>query len=94
MPDALVMKSGLMTGVTEGRISAINGNRVTISPKRGFPDKYNLSGAGDSGSLWIEQTTRRAVALHIQGNRPGGPEEAMGVPIHLVLNTLWLVLPT
>ena len=88
-----VVKSGLATGVTEGVISAIGGDRLTIIPPRGFPQDYSLTDSGDSGALWVERGTGRAVALHTGGNA-GGAEEATATPIELVLRSLRLELIT
>jgi len=59
-----VAKSGFATGVTEGLITLINGDTIRIEADSGFDDDYVLSAAGDSGSLWIEQSTRAPIALH------------------------------
>ena len=31
----------------------------------------NYSAPGDSGALWCDRTTKLAIAMHVQGDRPG-----------------------
>src|SRR5262245_35304652 len=62
--DMRVVKVGAATGLTECVVSQVIGNQVLIRVNPGFPDDYVLSGPGDSGALWVEQGTNRAVALH------------------------------
>ena len=66
-----VLKSGCVTGVTEGIISQVNGDAVEIQTIPGFPSRYELSQEGDSGSLWVSSQDNRAVALHRAGNAFG-----------------------
>lgn len=86
-----VIKSGSETGVTEGVITAVRGDKVTIDQPRGFPRDYDLSQMGDSGALWVERTTFAPVALHTAGNS-GGREQAFGVALPAVLASLGLRL--
>ncbi len=65
-----VTKSGAVTGITEGLITQINGNTIRIEADPAFDPMYVLSAAGDSGSLWLEQTTRAPVALHLGHSSP------------------------
>lgn len=81
-----VMKSGLLTGVTEGIVAEVHDDRLIITPVGNYPDDYMLTGRGDSGALWVDVESRSAVALHIQGDLQG-PEKAIAVPIQLALDT-------
>lgn len=87
-----VIKSGVATGVTEGIIESVNGDAVTIKVTAGFPKTYDLSNRADSGSIWIEKSTRRAVALHTGGNAFGS-EFATAARLAAVLLSLNLRLP-
>lgn len=82
-----VLKSGITTGVTEGEITNIDGDRLEIGVPQDFPTGYDLSDPGDSGALWVERDTRRAVALHTGGNDTG-TEKAFGVRLQTVLEAL------
>jgi len=84
-----VVKSGGESGITEGVVSTVSGAEVRVRIDPSFPQDYILSTAGDSGSLWIEQETHKAVALH---RGLVSPREAVAVPIQSVLNSLGLVL--
>lgn len=84
-----VVKSGGTSGITEGVISNITMQAISIRIGPSFPLDYVLSEPGDSGSLWLEQTTQRAVALH---RGLDTPREAVAVPIQAVLNSLALKL--
>src|SRR6185295_9986392 len=86
-----VVKSGSETGVTQGVISAVIGDKVTIDQAPGFPRDYDLSQMGDSGALWVERTKFAPVALHTAGNN-AGREQAFGVALPAVLATLGLRL--
>ncbi|MCC6491128.1 MAG: hypothetical protein IT364_26810 [Candidatus Hydrogenedentes bacterium] len=88
-----VTKSGSATGVTEGMIRRIQGDTVRIEPLQGFPADYELSQQGDSGALWIEQSTGAAVALHRRGETGQG-EFAEATAIGPVLTALGLTLWT
>lgn len=91
--DMRVIKSGVATGVTEGVIAADPTDGVfRIVPLVGFPTDYDLTSESDSGSLWIDAQSRRAVGLHRAGNR-SGLEHAEAVDIGVVLTALGLKLP-
>jgi hypothetical protein len=89
--DRPVIKSGLATGVTEGCIAEVNGDRVRIQTWGPFPARYDLSNIGDSGSVWVDAETRRAVALHSR-TQDGETEAAYGFKISSVLAALQLQL--
>lgn len=84
-----VMKSGAETGVTEGLISAVVGDRITIDVPPSFPGDYELTRGGDSGALWVTRDGRAPVALHVAGNDTG-KERAFGISFLAVLATLGL----
>lgn len=83
-----VIKSGRDTGVTEGVIERVSGDEVIIGVPPSFPSDYELSGVGDSGSVWVEQGTGAAVALHRAGSV--ADRKAFGTSFPRVLTTLRL----
>lgn len=52
-----VVKSGWMTGITEGRVRSVTGDLVTIERLADVPEDYQLSDSGDSGAVWLEVPT-------------------------------------
>jgi len=82
-----VAKSGAVTGITEGLITQISGDTVRIEADPAFDQNYVLSAAGDSGSLWLEQSTRSPVALH-RGH--SSPQRAEALNIETALAALGL----
>jgi endonuclease G len=98
-----VVKSGRRTAVTTGQIIAIEGiakiqygsierliQRVlTIEPDR---PSAEVSGPGDSGSIWLDQATMHAVGLHFAGSNQ--PERALAMDITPILETLKVNLAT
>lgn len=91
-----LMKAGLATGVTEGIVTGLQGDRVVIEAPAGFPSSHDLSDIGDSGSVWVERDTRRPVALHTSGSDFGTERayasrivaclERLGLTVHLPPN--------
>lgn len=59
-----VIKSGAVSGVTEGVILSVNDPDVLILTDPTYPTDYILSQPGDSGSLWLDQQTHAPIALH------------------------------
>lgn len=100
--DMVVTKSGRRTGVTEGIIDGVGGIRVM--PYAGFDffqtireiahiaplNTDNVSAGGDSGSWWLERSTRRAVALHFAGS--DNPDFALAISMPKVLDALRVTL--
>lgn len=98
-----VVKSGRRTGVTHGRVSAINGiakltytgldriirNVVTIEPHTSTDE---VSGGGDSGSWWLDAATMQAVGLHFAGSSQ--PERGLAIDMQTVLDALAVDLVT
>jgi hypothetical protein len=101
-----VVKSGRTTGVTEGVIDGLSAsltlnyqgvgnvtfqNQVHIVPRPPWPAvNYEVSSGGDSGSIWIEQVTGKAVGLHFAGetNSASAAEHAIANPISKVVSQL------
>ena len=86
-----VVKSGVATGITEGKIVRVVGDAVRIEVLAGYPSKYEMSTISDSGSIWLDQDTRSPVALHVAGDDTG-IEVAVGVRLSTVLRALRLEL--
>jgi len=83
-----VMKSGLSSGVTWGRIDGISSAGFTVVPDTAVPAAGEMSLPGDSGSIWMDYTNR-AIGLHFAGEGPTDPSERASVKhIHPVLNKL------
>jgi len=92
----VLVKSGRRTGITRGKVTAIEGiarinygpvdriirHIVTIEPA----DDPEVSAPGDSGSLWCEAATMRAIALHFAGG--DHPERGLALDIQPVLDAL------
>ncbi len=93
-----VVKSGRRTGQTTGRVTGIGGvttmtydgveciirDIMTIVPDPAWEEE--VSGPGDSGSWWLEATSRYAVGLHFAGSN--APEQALGLDMVAVLDAL------
>lgn len=82
--DVEVEKAGRTTGVTRGRVSAIEIDGISVQYPAGvidFDDQIEVTGAGsagfsaggDSGSLVYRPDTREAVGLLFAGSDTGGP---------------------
>lgn len=91
VPDMRVVKAGIATGVTEGVVGSVQGARIEIAVPADFSARYDLSDVSDSGAVWLERDTRRAVALHVAGNDTG-IELAIGMRLIDVLASLRLRL--
>jgi hypothetical protein len=86
-----VVKAGRKTGVTEGAVTRVTPTDVRIEPPAGFPLLYELSEAGDSGSIWVEKNSGIPVALHKEGNTTGAVF-ALAAPLQTALAKLGLRL--
>jgi endonuclease G len=92
-----VIKSGRTSGITSGRVTAIQGvakirygyveriirHVVTIEPHLNFED---ISAAGDSGAWWLDPLTGRAIGLHFAGSN--FPERGLALNMPAVLDAL------
>jgi len=81
-----VVKSGAVTGVTEGTIVEVRPGRVEIEPV-GLPEDYELSAEGDSGAVWVAKRTLAPVVLH-QGGSAQPRSFAYGMAVLDVLAAL------
>ena len=95
-PGMEVIKSGLKTRVTYGRISGLEGtikmnyrginrliqNVMTIEPHH----RSVVSDRGDSGSFWLEEKSMNVVGLHFAGSN--NPERALAIDMQPILDTL------
>ncbi len=103
----LVWKSGRTTGRTEGfvdgvmMITQINYNSagvrrleqvIRIVPRPGSPPG-EVSLGGDSGSVWVDEESGKAIALHFAGEVGDAPEHALGNDIRKVIERLQIVFP-
>jgi hypothetical protein len=70
-----VTKSGRTTGTTSGIIDGVSADEFTVIP---IPERQHLneeiSAAGDSGSIWLDNTDGNAVGLHYAGEKDPAPQ--------------------
>ncbi len=80
--DMPVVKSGRSTGITYGTVSGEGTDDVTIKPDINQPAPGGkISMPGDSGSVWIDVSSGKAVALHYKGQTAAnGMAFAMRMP--------------
>ena len=101
-----VVKSGRTTGVTEGVIDGVSAsltlsysgvgnvtfyNQIHVVPRPPWPAvNYEVSSGGDSGSVWIEESSGKAVGLHFAGETSPAisSEHAIASPIPKVVQEL------
>lgn len=91
----IVFKSGARSALTRGSVDSISLNvpveginyinQVFIVPLAA-PNNQPLSQGGDSGSLWIDLTSRRPVALNFAGPASDDGSDAIANPIRDVVN--------
>lgn len=103
----LVWKSGRSTGYTEGFVDGIKmkvplnygGAGVHMLEKvfRIIPRPGSVPGeisiGGDSGSVWVDEESGKAVGLHFAGEVGNTPEHALAHDVGSVLETLKVRLP-
>ncbi len=103
----MVWKSGRTTGYTEGFVDGVK-MRVALSyrqagthqleevfrivPRPGAGD-IEVSLGGDSGSVWVDEATGRAVGLHFAGEAGDSPEHALAHDINFIVDTLGVRFP-
>ena len=102
-----IWKSGRSTGYTEGFIDGIKMKiplnyqsagihtlekvfRIIPRPGAG-PGEISIG--GDSGSVWVEETTGKAVGLHFAGEVGDSPEHALAHDVGAVVETLRVRFP-
>jgi hypothetical protein len=102
----MVWKSGRTTGRTEGFIDGIHMSvSITYSvseqllqqvfrivPRPGAGD-IEVSQGGDSGAIWVDEASGKAVGLHFAGEVGSGPEQALANNLESVLQHLSVHLP-
>jgi hypothetical protein len=105
LPGMAVAKVGRTTGVTRGRISAIEVDKVVVDYDLGalsFDDqidiesteRHSFSAGGDSGSLILDEDLR-GCALLFAGSETGGPNGrglTYATPIGIILKKLAIEL--
>jgi hypothetical protein len=97
LPGAVVFKSGARSATTRGTVMSVSystsvdgilyTNQVRVLPLAA-PNDQPLSQGGDSGSLWIDLTSLRPVALNFAGTANDDGTEAIANPIRDVVNLL------
>ena len=102
-----VWKSGRTTERTEGFIDGIKmttsinygaaGVRaiqdvVRIVPRPGVGN-VEISMGGDSGSIWVDEASGKAVGLHFAGEVGNAPEHGLATELQPVLNWLNVLMP-
>jgi endonuclease G len=98
-----VTKSGRRTAVTTGRITGIEGRQALyyngirrvirhVVHIAQSPEGGPVSDRGDSGSWWLEESSRRAVGLHFAGSSL--PEYGLAIAMPQVLDALNVEIAT
>lgn len=85
--DQRLVKVAAVTGRRRGVVFQMSSGRPQIRADAGEPGP--ITAPGDSGGLWVEAGSLRAVALHT-GKDPASVGDATGVPIVEVLTALGL----
>lgn len=85
-----VMKSGRTTLTTVGIVDGVdNVFEFTVVPDpANMPAGGQITDFGDSGAVWLEANSHRAVGLNYAGERAGEPERAWAKYIGAVLDKL------
>ena len=95
-----VVKSGRTTSVTEGIIDGVGlstrlnygggtvqsfRDQIHIVPRPPWPSvDYEVSKGGDSGSVWINEATGKAVGLHFAGETDPSPSKEHAIANRMV----------
>jgi hypothetical protein len=103
----MVWKSGRSTGYTEGMIDGVK-MKISLSYRgAGTPTleqvfrivprpgsrMEEISIGGDSGSVWVDETSGKAVGLHFAGEIGNSPEHALAHDIGIVTQALGVRFP-
>ena len=106
MLGMFVWKSGRTTGHTEGFIDGVQmslsiqynvglrplQNVFRVVPRPGAGD-VEISQGGDSGAIWVDESSGKGVGLHFAGETGSGPEQALAHDLPKVLQYLNVHLP-
>jgi endonuclease G len=106
MLGMFIWKSGRTTGRTEGFIDGVQmslsiqysvgvrplQNVFRVVPRPGAGN-VEISQGGDSGSIWVDETSGKGVGLHFAGEVGDGPEQALAHDLPQVLQYLNVQLP-
>jgi hypothetical protein len=84
-----VLKSGATTGVSEGRITDVDGSRIVISRPQSSVSMYEVSGFGDSGAVWVERETMAPIGIHLASDSMG---RAVALDVTIALSSLSLLV--
>jgi hypothetical protein len=68
-----VAKSGRTTGTTMGMVEGVSSTEFTVVPVPGAFQELSLG--GDSGAVWLEQSSHAVVGLHYAGETSTAPED-------------------
>lgn len=82
-------KSGATTGVTQAQVDGIGffeglGAGMHLVPLAADIDDVPISDLGDSGAVWYDPSTARAIGLHVRGNAVPTPDEQFAVATSIV----------
>ena len=104
----LVWKSGRSTGLTRGFVDGIKmkvamnyqamGVHMLQEVIRIVPRPGGIGGeisiGGDSGSVWVDEDSGKAVGLHFAGEVGNNPEHALAHDIDVIFEALQVHFPT
>ncbi|MCA9897430.1 MAG: hypothetical protein H6654_09250 [Ardenticatenaceae bacterium] len=107
MLGMMVWKSGRTTEFTQGFIDGIKmttsinygtaGTRVIQDVVRMVPrpgaGNVEISMGGDSGSIWVDEASGKAIGLHFAGEVGNAPEHALATELQPVLDRLNVLMP-
>jgi hypothetical protein len=92
----IVKKSGRTTELTRGRVDGVGQYKLSysvgevridgfkvVTEVEGNPNDVEISGPGDSGSLWYGADDHQGVGLHFGGEQSANPLEEHAVACHL-----------
>lgn len=91
--EGIIDGVSLSTSINYGGSTGVNAFRdqIHIVPRPPWPDvDYEVSAGGDSGSVWVNEATGKAVGLHFAGETDASPtsENAIANPIIAVADEL------